>query len=74
MNNWISIEEKLPKEKGLYLVTYHPCYWDYVKEETSVGVDTFMGKKSWARRKYQRVIAWMPLPEPFNEGNLKGRS
>lgn len=62
---WIPIEERLPEEKGLYLVAYHPCYWDNVKEDVLVGIDNFMGKTSWSRRKYQRVIAWMPLPDPY---------
>lgn len=65
VNEWIPIEERLPKEKGLYLVAYHPCYWDNVKEDVLVGIDNFMGKTSWSRRKYQRVIAWQSLPEPY---------
>lgn len=24
----------------------------------------FRGKTTWAKRKYQKVIGWMPLPEP----------
>ena len=67
VDKWIPIEERLPEEKGLYLVAYHPCYWDNVKEDVLVGIDNFMGKTSWSRRKYQRVIAWMPLPEPYKK-------
>ena len=61
---WIPCSERLPEEKGEYLVTYHPCYWDNVKAEVKVGIDSFCGKTSWSKRKHQRVIAWMPLPEP----------
>lgn len=25
-NDWIPAEERLPDQKGEYLVTYHPCY------------------------------------------------
>ena len=63
--HWIPCSERLPEEKGEYLVTYHPCYWDDVEGEIRVGIDTFRGRTTWAKKKYQRVIAWMPLPEPY---------
>lgn len=62
---WIPCSEQLPEEKGEYLVTYHPCYWDRVEPEVKVGIDTFRGKTSWAKKKYQKVIAWKPLPLPW---------
>lgn len=65
--NWISVNERLPEEKGEYLVTYHPCYWDRVSEETCVGLDSFRGKTSWAKHKFQKVTAWMSKPEPYEE-------
>lgn len=64
---WIPCSERLPEEKGEYLVTYHPCYWDNVEDEIKVGIDTFRGRTTWAKKKFQRVIAWMPLPEPYKE-------
>ena len=60
--NWISVKDRLPDTPGRYLVTYHPCYWDRVSTELEVGVDSFRGKSSWAKKKYQRVTHWMPLP------------
>ena len=30
LNEWIPIEKELPKTKGEYLVSYHPCCWDNV--------------------------------------------
>ena len=71
VDGWIPVEERLPSEKGQYLVTFHPCYWDDVKSDVLVGIDNFMGKTSWSRRKYQRVTAWMPLPEPYAKGAKK---
>lgn len=68
MSEWISVKDRLPEQKGEYLVTYHPCYWDHVHEEIRVGLDTFRGKSSWAKKKYQRVTHWMPLPESPEEG------
>lgn len=62
---WVPVEERLPEKKGVYLVAYHPCYWDRVNNEICTGVDTFMGKSAWAKRKYQRIIAWQPLPKSY---------
>ena len=67
LQKWIPVKEMLPKEKGEYLVTYHPCYWDNIQQDIKVGIDSFRGKTSWAKKKHRRVIAWMPLPEPWKE-------
>lgn len=63
-SEWISADERLPDNKGEYLVAYHPCHWDFVSDEIRVGLDSFRGKTAWAKKKYQRVTHWMPLPEP----------
>lgn len=73
---WISVEDRLPERKGVFLVAYHPCHWDNISPETEVGIDTFRGGKSmsnkaWARNKYQRVTHWMPLPEPPKDEGKK---
>ena len=64
---WIPVTERLPETYGEYMVAYHPCYWDSVRDEIKVGLDSFRGKTSWAKKKYQRVTHWMPLPEPPKE-------
>jgi hypothetical protein len=64
---WHRVEEP-PKEAGEYIVAYHPCWWNDVKTSvTEVGIDTFRGKTSWAKRKFQRVTHWMEKPEPPKE-------
>ena len=68
MSEWISVKERLPEKPGEYLVAYHPCYWDNVQPEFRVGIDSFRGKTAWAKKKYQCVTHWMPLPEPPEEG------
>lgn len=69
---WIPCSERLPEEKGEYLVTYHPCYWDNVQQDIKVGIDSFRGKTSWAKKKHRRVIAWQPLPECYRgDENVK---
>ncbi len=62
-SQWVSVKDRLPDCKGEYLVAYHPCYWDNVKEETVVGYDSYRGGARWARNKYQRVTHWMPMPQ-----------
>ena len=64
---WIPVKDRLPEAAGEYLVTYNPCYWEEVYNDIFVGLDTFRGKKTWAKKKYQRIIAWQPLPEPYKE-------
>ena len=65
-SDWIPVTERLPKERGEYQVTYHPCYWGRVQEDQwKVGFDSFRGKTEWAKKKYQKVIAWKPKPEPY---------
>ena len=64
MSEWISVKDRLPETKGEYLVVYNPCHWDCVEDETKVGIDSFRGKSAWAKKKYQRVTHWMPLPNP----------
>ena len=68
MSEWISVKERLPEKPGEYLVAYQPCYWDNVQPEFRVGIDSFRGKTAWAKKKYQCVTHWMPLPEPPEEG------
>lgn len=55
--HWISCSERLPKETGKYLIT---------EEDGEVCVDTYLVKHNeW----YECFpIAWMPLPEPYKEG------
>ncbi|MBO4229866.1 MAG: DUF551 domain-containing protein [Clostridia bacterium] len=68
MQRWIPATVLLPATAGEYLVAYHPCYWDDVNTSViKVGVDNFRGRTTWAKKKYQRVIVWMPLPEPPKE-------
>lgn len=66
---WHRVEDGLPKEAGEYIVAYNPCWWNDVKTSvTEIGIDTFRGKTSWAKRKFQRVTHWMEKPEPPKEG------
>jgi hypothetical protein len=59
---WIPVSERLPEEDGKYMVTIHGYGWNG-KTFTSVSVAECIGKR-WVGN--NGVIAWMPLPEPYN--------
>ena len=64
-DDWTPCSEGLPKTAGEYLVTYHPCRWDRVNSKIKVGFDSFRGKTTWAKNKYQKVVAWKEKPDPY---------
>lgn len=60
---WIPCSERLPKKTGYYICTCHDgaCY------RTS----TLKWSTGWiltGARSYWKVMAWMPLPEPYGGG------
>ena len=58
---WIPVSERLPKEMGLYLVTL-----EYKEHGKSVTTLWYHGKQiGWDFRVADVVIAWMPLPKPY---------
>lgn len=58
-DEWISVSERLPEESDFYLITIADKYTTYV--------NTLFFMKStadmWEHDK--RVIAWQPLPKPY---------
>ena len=76
---WIPVEEALPEEYGECLVTYKSdgdqMFMDIVEYEPSFEFDheknRFKGNWLFAddcRSIDPEVLAWMPLPEPYQEG------
>ena len=63
---WIPCSERMPEESEYYIITAN----DGVGHRTTFA--KFQKKaKSWdltGARSYWRVIAWMPLPKPFEGG------
>lgn len=61
---WIPCSERLPEEDGLYLVTDVSIYFG--------AYSTFVLKREKASPsncvKWATIVAWMPLPEPYKEG------
>lgn len=59
---WIPVYEKLPEQEGWYLIS--------LGGKTYGGADVDMYCKGWV--KYgTHVLAWMPLPEPYEESEEK---
>ena len=73
---WIPCSERLPEESGMYFCT---CNDGYDNRTTFVKYQKRFSK--WdltGTRSYWGVIAWMPLPEPYdgskNENNSNSHS
>jgi hypothetical protein len=66
---WISVSERLPEEDTNVLCWYEYFrYGNYNKMYQTYGVGTYFGRNVWAgdiTGERARVIAWMPLPEPY---------
>ena len=58
IGGWIPCSERLPEEKGWYLV--------YAKNQRPF-VAYFKGKTFPLNNHYHEIVAWMPLPEPYEE-------
>ncbi len=58
---WIPCSERLPVDSGWYIVTKNFAY-----DTTWVGLEWYNHENEW---KYDntKCIAWMPLPEPYEE-------
>lgn len=64
-NNWIPVSERLPEASGTYQVT---CMDGIIYRSTYAKFQCKL--KRWeltGARSYWKVIAWMPLPEPYKE-------
>jgi hypothetical protein len=67
---WVSCSERLPEHGGRYLISV----LDGVNRRTTVA--PYLPRcKAWTmtgRMAYWKVIAWMPLPEPYKEEEQDG--
>lgn len=63
---WIPCSERLPKEDGRYQVTRH----DYVTNTEFIDILWYEKNLWWNKHSTgdYAVTAWMPLPEPYREG------
>ena len=69
---WIPCEERLPEESKEYFVTVQHTGWNC--EPTKFVSSSKYNPKTRCfeceneKRRGDKVIAWMPLPEPYKEG------
>jgi hypothetical protein len=67
---WIPCSERLPEHGGRYLISV----LDGINRRTTVA--PYLPRcKAWTmtgRMAYWKVIAWMPLPEPYREEEQDG--
>lgn len=74
--DWIPVTERLPEEGGRYLVTFKygikVCMVGYGScKRTALGYPIGHGWYSLEEAQYyaeDSIIAWMPLPKPYEEG------
>lgn len=69
---WISCSERLPEEDGHYLITVkyvHVDGYDDIYTERGAWID---GEWDMFCHEYcgkvEAILAWMPLPQPYKEG------
>ena len=66
---WIPVSEGLPEKDTNVLCWYEYFrYGNYNKMYQTYGVGTYFGRFGWAgdiTGEQARVIAWMPLPKPY---------
>ena len=74
MSEWIPIinggSDPMPKEREVYLVTYVTLYGRrYVRDLQCSYSGITPRHIDWSKKINGTVIAWMPLPEPYEGGN-----
>ena len=71
-NNWIPCSERLPESEKLALlclVTYMDFdFFNHKWGNVKIGVMEYLTKPEiWNTKVYVKVLAWMPLPEPYEK-------
>lgn len=64
---WIPCSERLPEEHGYYLVQTDGSHNDVI----DIAEYGMYKKLVWGWNKASEVIAWMPLPDPYNGGEAE---
>lgn len=68
VQEWISVEDRLPEEKVNCIVHYKHAYCDN-DDYWAIGICFYDGEKFQIGLAY-KVTHWMPMPEPPEEGTV----
>jgi hypothetical protein len=73
---WIPVSERLPDTDDEFLCWYKYYHWSKEKVLPEYGLGCYLqNTQAWcgevAQGKDVEVIAWMPLPEPYKESEVK---
>lgn len=62
---WISVKDRLPKEKGMYKITLQTdSGYRYVAEDYFFTERNFFESEAYYRGVGRKIIAWQPITEP----------
>ena len=70
---WIPCSERLPEKSGKYLVTQERYRIDDREHVRPMAIETDYVEfsavhKEWQRANFFNIIAWQPLPAPYQKG------
>lgn len=72
---WIPCSERLPEESDYYMACIYNedvDEYDFRKTWFAHEDDYDMDESEWRElQPFEKVIAWMPLPEPYKEGDYE---
>lgn len=72
-NGWIPVSERLPEESDYYMACIHDEILNkyYCRSEWLSINNNYYGELVWIDLKsYEKVVAWMPLPNPMKEDDV----
>lgn len=65
---WIPVSERLPDESGFYLIQQEASFMEYMRV-ARYSTENQKFRNAEVKCYYADVIAWLPLPEPYVQGD-----
>ena len=62
---WIPVSERLPEERGFYIVTEKVFSLNHKGRYNTMVEQVEYSNGKWQRASFFEVVAWMPLPKPY---------